>query len=414
MATSTVGSTPGHYHWALSTPAVQSWIAQSAGNWGLLLRQQSEGQGTLSRYSSGEATDVSRRPRLTVTYTDPAALQVDRTDSYQPVLSGLVSGTGTYDQVSFTVTRPAGVGGGSFPSTPVSRVAGQRAAYTVPRSTPTFQGVVAGKTYTWTMKQCKAGVCTTSAVQSFTVDPLIAAGDRGFFSYRDWTLSDRVKLKVNASTGNLLAEMSDLSVPGINGDTTLGRTYNSLALAPGSQSSSGTAGPGWSTAVGTDTRVVLRRDGSATVYLPSGYAALFVPKATGGFTGPPGINATLSRPDAKWRYADHGSGATWDFDAAGRLLTIKDRSKNTTWIRRDGSGNVSAVDGSRGGPDPRAEAKSVGRVVSCGLVWGRRGGWDGCGRVASMVVPTPSVEPRATSVDVIFSGVGSVCPAWRA
>ena len=63
----------------------------------------------------------------------------------------------------------------------------------------------------------------------------------------------------------------------------------------------------------------------------------------------------------------------------------------------------------------RAEAKSADQAVSCEfVVLGRRGGWDGCGRVGSMVVPTPSVEPRATSVDVIFSDGGSGCPAWRA
>jgi RHS repeat-associated protein len=345
LATNDVGNTAGHYHWALSGTTVQKWVDGSGGNWGVLLKQPIETSVRLARFSSGSATDATRRPRLTVTYNDPAALQVDRTDSYRPVLSGLVTGSGTYD-TTFTVTPPAGVGT-AFTSPTVAVAAAKRAAYTIPDDK-----LIAGKTYTWTLKQCQGGSCSTSATQSFTVDPLIAAGDRGFFAYRDWQLTDRLKLRVNAASGNLLAEMSDLSVPGVGGDVTLGRTYNSLALAPGSQSTAGAAGPGWSTSVGADLRVALHRDGSATVYTPSGYAALFTPKDAGGFTGPPGINATLTRPDGNWRYTDHKSGAVWDFDPAGKLTTIKDRNKNTTWIRLDGSGNVSAIDGSRGGPDP--------------------------------------------------------------
>ena len=110
----------------------------------------------------------------------------------------------------------------------------------------------------------------------------------------------------------------------------------------------------WTVSVGADVRIALRRDGSATVYTPSGYAALFAPNSSGGFTGPPGSNATLSRPDGKWRYVEHKSKVRWDFDSSGRLTTIKDRSGNTTAIQRDSAGNVSAVDGSRGGPDPTA------------------------------------------------------------
>lgn len=348
LGTNDLGTTAGHYHWTLSGRTVQDWVNGDGGNWGVALRQASESLNRLARFSSGYAADSTRRPRLTVTYNDPSALQVDRTDSYRPVLSGLISGTGDHT-ATFTVTPPASVGGVAF--TDVStEPGGERADYEIQDDK-----LVAGKTYTWTLKQCKisTGYCTTSAVQSFTVDPLIASGERGFFTYRDWQLSDRLKVRVNAASGNLLVEMSDLSVPGINGDATLGRTYNSLASAPGSQSTSGAAGPGWTSSIGSDVRVVLRRDGAATVYTPSGYAALFTPNnPAGGFKPPAGANASLTRPEGKWRYSDHRSGATWDFDTAGKLETIKDRNKNTTWIRRDGSGNVSAVDGSRGGPDP--------------------------------------------------------------
>lgn len=348
LADTDVGDTAGHYHWALSTPVVQDWVRQTSGNWGVQLRLPNETLSRLVRFDSGFATDPATRPRLTVTYTDPAALQADRTDSYSPVLSGLVTGSGNYS-TTFTVTPPAGLGA-AFTSPATTVAAGSRGSYLIPKD----KALVAGKTYTWTMKTCVGSTCTTSGTQSFTVDPLIVAGDRSFSTYRDWQLTDRLKLRVNAASGNLLAEMTDLAAPGVTGDVSLGRTYNSLALAPGSQSGAGAAGPGWTASVGGDVRVALRQDGSATVYTPSGYAALFVPNGSGGFTGPAGVNATLSRPSGNWRYVDHKSGVRWDFDSTGRLSTMKDRSSNTTTVRRDGSGNVSAVDGSRGGPDPTA------------------------------------------------------------
>jgi RHS repeat-associated protein len=346
LARTDIGSSTGHYHWTITAPTVQGWVSKTSGNWGLLLKETDETVAKLVRFDSGFATDPSVRPRLTVTYSDPAALQTDRTDSYQPLVSGLVTGTGAFT-TTFTVTPPTGLGA-AFTSPTIDSTGGRRSQFSIP-----IDKVVAGKTYTWTMKNCQSTTCTTSG-SSFTVDPLIASGERGFFTYRDWQLSDRLKLRVNVASGDLLAEMTDLSVPGVVSDSALGRTYNSLALAPGSQSASGAAGPGWQTSIGSDVRVVQRRDGSATVYLPSGYAALFAVNATGGFTGPPGINATLSRNNGNWRYADHRSGAEWDFDSSGRLTGMKDRSDNAVTIRRDGSGNVSAVDGSRGGPDPTA------------------------------------------------------------
>lgn len=348
MASTTVGPALGHYHWALTAPILQSWVSSAVDNsFGMMLRPVDETPARITRFDSGFATNAAVRPRLTVTYADPAALQTDRTDSFQPLVSGLVTGTGTF-ATTFTVTPPTGLGA-AFSSGTASVTGGTRTQFSIPADK-----VIAGKTYTWTMKTCQGTTCTTSTTQSFTVDPLIVSGERGFFTYRDWQLSDRLKLRVNAASGDLLAEMSDLSVPGVVADTTLGRTYNSLALAPGSGSSSGAAGPGWQASVGADVRVAQRRDGSATVYLPSGYAALFAVNGSGGFTGPAGIKATLSRPNGNWRYTDHRSGAVWDFDSSGRLTTMKDRSSNATTVRRDGSGNVSSVDGSRGGPDPAA------------------------------------------------------------
>jgi RHS repeat-associated protein len=357
QTTTSVDTAAGHKRWALPSQLVTDWRDNVYGNYGLVLKAVNEGGGGTLRFASAFAADSSQRPRLTVTYTDPAALQADRTDSYAPILSGLVSGSGSYT-TTFTITPPAGLGSAYARTATNSPVAaGSRARWAFGDA----EQLVAGRTYSWTMKTCQGSTCSTSTTQSFTVDPRIAAGDRGFFTYRDWKLTDRLTLRVNAASGNLAAEMTDLSVPGITGDVTLGRTYNSLAVTPGLPNPSSSAGTGWQASVGTDTDVELNRDGSATVRTPSGYAALFVPVGV-NWKGPQGVDATLSRVDGGWKFTEHRTGSVWAYDGSGRLTSVKDRSGNATVVRRDTTGNVSAVDGSRGPNDPTA-GQSARRVV---------------------------------------------------
>ncbi len=71
LATTTVPVVPGHYHWALSPPAVQNWVSGAAPNYGVILRSSSETTTGVLRFRSAFWTDPTQRPRLTVTYSMP-------------------------------------------------------------------------------------------------------------------------------------------------------------------------------------------------------------------------------------------------------------------------------------------------------------------------------------------------------
>jgi RHS repeat-associated protein len=72
LATTTVDSaTFGHYHWALSPSAVQGWVALQQPNYGVVLQASPETTVGVMRFRSANWTDVTQRPRLTVTYNTP-------------------------------------------------------------------------------------------------------------------------------------------------------------------------------------------------------------------------------------------------------------------------------------------------------------------------------------------------------
>lgn len=113
----------------------------------------------------------------------------------------------------------------------------------------------------------------------------LGTGAAPVYSFEEMQLSDRMGLKVNVATGNLLLEADDVSIAGTNGhDLRVGRFYNSL--------SAGTPGPlgyGWSQGQGVDVRLV-EASGHVDVWMPSGFRARFT--ASGGsYTPPTGFHA---------------------------------------------------------------------------------------------------------------------------
>jgi hypothetical protein len=75
VATTAVPPTPAQYEWG-STPEmvslVQSWVNAPAGNFGWLLRGDETASVTARRFFTREATSVSNRPHLLVTYEVPS------------------------------------------------------------------------------------------------------------------------------------------------------------------------------------------------------------------------------------------------------------------------------------------------------------------------------------------------------
>jgi hypothetical protein len=133
-----------------------------------------------------------------------------------------------------------------------------------------------GKTYEWSARACNGSTCSPyTTVTSWTVDPTLGAGERKYFSFKSFTLTDRMTAKVNLGTGNLLVEMNDLSVPGVTSDLPLGQTYNSLAIAPGSHNASGAMGKGWSFSLPPDLGLAIHLDNTVTFWDATGTPVWF-------------------------------------------------------------------------------------------------------------------------------------------
>ena len=60
-----------------------------------------------------------------------------------------------------------------------------------------------------------------------------------------FTINDQAQASVDVGSGNLMVSTLDRSASGINGMVNFGLAYQSLALASGSQVTSGAAGSGW-------------------------------------------------------------------------------------------------------------------------------------------------------------------------
>ena len=71
LASTQVGPAAGHYTWAVSPAAVQSWVNGSVSNYGLLLRTVDESVTGAFRFASGAAADPTTRPKMTITYNTP-------------------------------------------------------------------------------------------------------------------------------------------------------------------------------------------------------------------------------------------------------------------------------------------------------------------------------------------------------
>lgn len=156
LASTTVGPSLGHYHWAM-TSTVQGWVANPASTFGVMLRPVDESIARITRFDSGFAANPAVRPRLTVTYNTPPLMPGGRytspvgnggqfTASLQPRLTG-VAGDADGDLLRHDFELYAGWG---TPGTPIAtgQVPGiaqnARASWTVPAGL-----LVNGGQYQW-------------------------------------------------------------------------------------------------------------------------------------------------------------------------------------------------------------------------------------------------------------------------
>ena len=178
-------------------------------------------------------------------------------------------------------------------------------------------------------------------------DALQGAGQRSFFTYDTYGVSDQTTAKVNVASGDLFVSQRDLSLPGVAASYTVGQDYNSLALATAASSGGGSVLPsGWRLNTGTDVRLALGL-GTVTYYDRTGAAWTFMQNGS-VWLPPPGLDVTLAynSTSASWTIVDHETNETLTFDAAGVLRSDMDRNGNPVGFSSDDP--ASAFDNQQG------------------------------------------------------------------
>lgn len=139
---------------------------------------------------------------------------------------------------------------------------------------------------------------------------------------------------VNPASGNLSLQQTDATVPGLGIGLELQRTYNSMAAAK-----TGRFGAGW-----TDSYAAhLSTTGpSVTVWLGSGASVPFMVSGD-GFTAPAWVTASLAHgADGGWvvTFADRSA---MTFDVAGHLISLSDRTGESTTLGYDTNGLLASA-----------------------------------------------------------------------
>lgn len=150
--------------------------------------------------------------------------------------------------------------------------------------------------------------------------------ERGM-TYQSQQLDDRATMGVNVADGNLLLQTKDLNISGTGLPETITRSYNNLDSEPGT-----IADDSWKLSL-VDTQLDVSNafgdyNGVVTYIDPSGTHFTFNANGSGGFTAPPGVDATLAHnSDSTWTltYRDN---TKYNFSSPGQLTSIVDKNGN--------------------------------------------------------------------------------------
>lgn len=146
-------------------------------------------------------------------------------------------------------------------------------------------------------------------------------------------ISDRVSLRVNVGSGDVLVTTDDITMPEVGSSLALGTSYNSLLT--GSGVAVGSNGSGWRQREGIDVQLYPASDGSVTYLGEDGTAGKFKPSGS-GFTSPAQFHVTLVKSGAStcggtgYTMTWHATGRVMCFTGAGLLTSEADRNGNTT------------------------------------------------------------------------------------
>ena len=143
--------------------------------------------------------------------------------------------------------------------------------------------------YTLEVKTCTSlgPLCSATVTNTFTVNPALGAGDRPYFQYESFPISDRANLKVNVASGNLVIANNDLTVAGTGPAYTLARTFNSTT------GEDRQFGHKWTASYATSERLARNADGTLSYWGPTGTVSLITPKTGGGWNVSGDVDAEL-------------------------------------------------------------------------------------------------------------------------
>jgi YD repeat-containing protein len=200
--------------------------------------------------------------------------------------------------------------------------------------------------------------CNPTLTYTYTQPaPVIPAGTGPVSNatFLSFPISDKATLKVNVGSGDALITTSDLTLPEIGGNLTLGVDYNSLLAT---SVTGGAVGAGWRQRQGADTRLYLgagtgtgTASGPVTYLGPDGLSGVFTPPASGNlYNSPAALHATLTNAPASpcgsgsiYQLTWHSTGQVMCFNNAGMLTSQYDRDGNDTAFSYLGNGQETQV-----------------------------------------------------------------------
>lgn len=163
---------------------------------------------------------------------------------------------------------------------------------------------------------------TTAPAARAVADPSLL-GERSFYTFWDQELTDRLSLKVNVATGNLLLRSTDVALRGTGLNLAVTRYYNNMA------DGAGAFGKRWVMGTGRDVMLTLNADGSISYRAPSGFVVAFTRNGAGGYVTPTGLNAVLTRSSGgSFQLKFNRDGQLLNFSPTGVLTSNVDRNGN--------------------------------------------------------------------------------------
>lgn len=193
---------------------------------------------------------------------------------------------------------------------------------------------------------CALGVAGLAGIAALPAEaataPPVGTGPVPGGTFLTFSLTDRLQAEINVGSGNLLVRSSDLVLPAIEGNVSVGAAYNSLLI--GTTIETGSLGHGWRSRAGVDVKLIANSNGSVTFAGPDGVTGTFTPvSGTSNYTSPGVFKATLVKTSSGWRLTDHKSGQVIAFNSAGKPTTITDRNGNVITVSYNSSGQQAKI-----------------------------------------------------------------------